>query len=469
MSLSFESQKKGIRYQVPERNSLKEMLKVNKTIILLLLLSWMAVPVIAQHSAEQTLKLSLEEALLRANQEGFEVQISKRETEVAKAEYLQSNAAFLPQLSVEETAVQTNDPIGVFGIKLRQGIITSADFNPALLNDPDKEHNFTTSFQLNQPVFNPDALLQRSAAKYMYRSAEQKQQAVEEYTYLKVKETYFRLAIIDQQLNVIKKHLDTVKEFEKQAKDYQEQGLITKADYLNARVQVLNAEKDLLATRNARNTLNDQFLIMLGIDSEQTVEISDPLEIGEVENYSSVSFEGENATLRAYSNQVKASEQMLKSSRFTFLPKLNVFGTYELHDTSVFGNQADNYTIGASLRWDLFKGLLNVGKVARNKAQYRKAELMYEQKQIQHRSDIKQAKRSIDEAIQTLALSEAALEQSKEDVRIRSDRFEQGLEKTSDVLQSEVKHLKTELERLQAMYQYYMSVAQLEFLLETDL
>lgn len=422
-----------------------------------------------QDTRLQVLSLSLDEALSRAAEDGYGMRISKSEMEAAKAQFTQSNAAFLPQISVEEMAVQTNDPIGVFGIKLRQGIITNADFNPATLNDPDSEHNFTTRFQVNQPLINPDAILQRSAAKYQYLSAVDQQRAVQEYTWLKVKEVYYQLGILDEQINVIGNHLETVKAFEKQGADYLEQGMINRAEYLNAKVQVLNAEKELLAAKNARQSVNDQFLVMLGIDEEYKVEVTEKVTVDDFRSYSAVAATGTNSTLEAYENQVKASEQMLKSSRFSFLPKLNVFGSYEFHDSNIFGTQADNYTIGASLKWELFKGLQNVGKVAQNKAQYRKAELMYEQKLTQHRADINSAKRSIDEAIQTLDLTEATLEQSSEDVRIRSDRYEQGLEKTTDLLKAESGHLSAELQRLQSIYQYYMAVAQLEFLLETDL
>lgn len=463
----------GFNAHPSNTNSLKETLRVKKTTVLILLMLgvWVSDPVTAQDSKvpEPELTLTLEEALAKASQDGYEVQISKREMEVAKAEFMQSNTAFLPQLTIEESAIRTNDPIGVFGIKLRQGVITTADFDPVTLNDPEADHNFTTSLSIQQPVFNPDALLQRSAAKFMFRSSEFQHKAVEEYSRLKVKEIYFQLAILDEQIKVIQKHLETVKEFEKQANDYHQEGIINKADHLSARVQVLHAEKDLLASENARQTLNEQFLIMLGINGDQKINIADPLEIATIRDYSAVVNSRENSTLLAYSNQVKASEKMLRSSRFTFLPKLNVFGMYELHDSGIFGTQADNYTIGASLRWELFKGMQNVGKVSKSKAELRKAELVYEQKQVQHESDIRKAKRSIGEAIRVIELSETTLEQSQEDVRIRSDRYEQGLEKTSDLLLAEAKHLKTELEGLQARYQYYMSVAQLEYLLETDL
>jgi outer membrane protein TolC len=175
-----------------------------------------------------------------------------------------------------------------------------------------------------------------------------------------------------------------------------------------------------------------------------------------------------NASLLAMKHQVEASDAMLKAAKSGFLPNLNVFGAYELHDSSLFGNQADNYMIGASLRWDLFKGFKQMGLVSQRKAESKKAELQFEQQRLNQRIQVKEARRTIDESLKNIELSELAVEQSEEDVRFRSDRYDQGIEKTSDLLLSETKNLKNKLSKLQALYQYQMAMASLEYLLESE-
>ncbi len=413
--------------------------------------------------------MTLEQALIQAKNTGFENQISQREVEVAKAQLTQSNATFMPQIFFEETVVSTNDPIGVFGIKLRQGIISNADFNPNLLNNPDAESNFTTKFQLNQPVFNPDAFMQRSAVKYMLASAQDQQKVTQEFTELKVKESYFQLVVIDEQINVVQKYLETVKAIRDQAEDYFDQGIINRAEYLNAEVQVLNTEKDFLEVLNYRETTNDQLLFLLGISEKQTIQPIDQIEVSSTENYSGLMFTEGNSTLSAIQNQVLASEAMLKSARYRFLPKLNVFGSYEFNDSGLFGTDADSYMLGASLRWDLFHGMKNIGEIAQNRAENKKAQIMYDQKLVQMQTETERIKRSITEAIKSLELSELVVEQSSEDARIRNDRYQQGLEKTTDLLQSESQLLNNKLEQLQVQFNYLMAVSNLEFILETDL
>jgi len=443
--------------------------KVSKISALLLLLNMLTISVNAQSSdSMQVLSLSLEGAIERASESGYQVLIAEREQEAAKAGLSQANRVFLPQLSIEESVVKTNDPIGVFGIKLRQGIIQQSDFNPATLNDPDATHNFTTKFEVRQPILNPEGLFQRTAAKYQAQSADKQLKATMQYARLKVKEVYYQLGILDEQVAVLKQHLATNKVFEEQASDYFEQGMIPKSEYLNARVHALDAEKELLKAENQRKSVNDQLLLLMGMQEELQVHVLDQPQAKGESQVSAGDGSMMNASLLAMKHQVEASDAMLKAAKSGFLPNLNVFGAYELHDKSLFGNQADNYMIGASLRWDLFKGFKQVGLVNQRKAESKKAELQFEQQRLNHRIQVKEARRTIDESLKNIELSELAVEQSEEDVRFRSDRYDQGIEKTSDLLLSETKNLKNKLSKLQALYQYQMAVASLEYLLETE-
>ncbi|HBX67805.1 MAG TPA: hypothetical protein DEG32_17275, partial [Balneolaceae bacterium] len=90
--------------------------KVSKITGLLLLLNVLAISVSAQSTDNmQELSLSLQDALERASENGYQVLIAEKERDAAKAGLSQANMVFLPQLSIEESAVKTNDPIGVFG------------------------------------------------------------------------------------------------------------------------------------------------------------------------------------------------------------------------------------------------------------------------------------------------------------------------------------------------------------------
>jgi outer membrane protein TolC len=63
-----------------------------------------------------------------------------------------------------------------------------------------------------------------------------------------------------------------------------------------------------------------------------------------------------------------------------------------------------------------------------------------------------------------LQLSKLAMEQSNESLRIRTNRFKEGLEKTSDLLIAETQFAQKELEYYQTIFEYNYAQAYLQFL-----
>ena len=108
--------------------------------------------------------LSLQEALAASASNNNANKLSALDVQVAKAKLRQQDANFLPQANFSYTAATTNNPLNAFGFKLQQGSITEADFNPELLNNPSSTPDFSTKFELQQPLLNMDKLYQRKGA-----------------------------------------------------------------------------------------------------------------------------------------------------------------------------------------------------------------------------------------------------------------------------------------------------------------
>jgi len=429
--------------------------------------------VMAQSNATDTTEvreMSLQEALAITEEASFEIRMAEADMEKVRSQYRQTNATFLPQLSIEETGVSTNDPLNVFGFKLKQEAVTQADFNPTRLNDPDAYDNFTTTFKARQPLFNADAIFQRRAVKNQLEAAKKQMEGTIQHIRYQVKDTYYQLQLMEKQDQVITKSLEVAQENERQAKNYYEQDMINKADYLAAKVRVLELKSRQSKVRDQQKTVQDNFRYLLNIDEDITIEATDSLQMRPGISDKMINVENStNAKLEAMKYRMSAAKEMQRSSTFNFIPSINLFGSYEFNDEVPFGTQGDSYMIGATLKWDLFKGFQNVGKVMESKAQLKKAELAYESSLFKNKMEIQQAQRSLDQAQEQLQFAEASVEQAEEDFRIRNNRYEQGMEKTTDLLQAETKLLQSKLQRLNALYQYNLSIATLELLLEHEM
>ena len=78
--------------------------------------------------------------------------------------------------------------------------------------------------------------------------------------------------------------------------------------------------------------------------------------------------------------------------------------------------------------------------------------------------ELNKAHRQMNDARDAVDISKLAVEQSKESYRIVSNRFSQGLEKTSDLLYAETQLQKQELNYSQALFNYNYALSYLNFL-----
>jgi len=441
--------------------------------LLLLLILVLPLQVFSQNSqsSEDHLTLNLFEAIERALDHNLTIEQAEYDFDKAKSQFRQTNAVFLPQLSVEYNALSTNDPLNVFGFKLKQEIVTQQDFNPILLNDPDLTQNYSASFQVQQPLLNPDMLLQRSAVKNQMKSAGEQLNGTQRMIEFQVRNQYYSLILHNRQLVVIETALQTAAEHRRKAQNYYEQGLISKEDFLAARVYELEMESRKINTQNQLAQAEEEMAILLGLDGSVKITPAENLQRMTDTGISDQLMKApvSNAMTRAIDLRVKAAEKMVKSASFSFLPKINLFGTYEYNDSEFAGFDASSYMIGANLKWNIFSGFSNAGKVMEAKADYRKARSMQEANQMEQESQVRRAYRNLELARQQLTLADESISQSEEDVKIRTNRFNEGMAQTTDLLEAETKLAEARLKQVAALYSYNISIARLEMLLEKDL
>ena len=424
-----------------------------------------------QSESNNAMSLSLEEATSIALDHNFSIEMAESDRDKSKAQFRQTNAVFLPQISFDYNAVSTNDPLNVFGFKLKQEIVTQQDFNPMLLTDPNVTQNYSASFQVQQPLFNPDMMLQRSAVKNQLNSADEQLSGTRKHVEFQVRNKYYSLILHHRQLGVLETALTTAAEHRRLAQNYLEEGLISKEDFLAARVYELEMESRKLNTENQLAKVEEEMAILLGMNG--SVKISPTKDLNQInlaalpDNLITTSID--NAQTRAIEYRVKAAEQMVKSANFSFLPKINLFGYYEYNDPDFAGFDASSYMIGANLKWNIFSGFSKAGKVMEAKADYRKAQTMQENHRMEQENKVRQAYRALEHARQELELTDESIAQSEESVKIRTNRYEQGMERTTDLLEAETKLAESRLKNVAALYKYNMSIATLEMLLEKDL
>ena len=440
-----------------------------------LLLTAVLIPLLAgaqTNSGEaDRLRLSLQEATDLALEQNFTIEQAAYDADKSQSQFRQTNAVFLPQLTVEYNALSTDDPLNVFGFKLKQERVTQQDFNPVLLNDPETTENYSASLNVRQPLLNPDILMKRRAARHQMESANEQLNGTRDMIEFQVRNQYYSLILYRRQIEVLETALETASEHRRQAQNYFEQGMISKEDYLAARVYELEMESQKISTENKLSEAEEGMALLLGLDGITQIIPSDDLSKAATVPLSENLIQAPvtNSMTRAIDLRVKAAEAMVTSANFSFLPKINLFGSYEFNDSEFAGFDASSYTIGANLTWNLFSGFSNIGKQMEATADYRKAQSMQESNQLEQQRQVRNAYRGLEHARHQLELADESIARSEEDVKIRSNRFDEGMARTTDLLEAETKLAEARLNQIAALYSYNINIARLEMLLERNL
>lgn len=413
--------------------------------------------------AQDSITVSIQMLVGKVKSQNLHVLKSQFEAQAAQADFNQSKAVFLPSVQMSYTGMATTNPLMAFGSKLNQQILTAADFNPVLLNNPDRIQNFATRFEVMQPLINLDGFQERQAARAKMEAYQLQSARTAEFMELELQKAFMQLQLAHRAVLVLKKAQKTVLAHQKQAQDYFAQGMLPKADMLEINMREREVAQQLQLAQSRVKQASD-YIQFLTNEKQGVVLIpsSDLTPFGDAPSQMNLSTNRKD--VQALEKTTEAYERMYASAKWNFAPRLNAFGSYEIHNVDAFGFGANGYTVGAQLSWNVFDGNKSVGKLQKAKAEWQQAQATEQAYKSQAEMELQNALRAFADAKNTLDWSKLAYEQAQEVYRIRSNRFAQGLERNTDVLQAETQMAQKELAYLQSIHEFNVTVQHIEFL-----
>ncbi|SHE55211.1 Outer membrane protein TolC [Arenibacter palladensis] len=413
--------------------------------------------------AQERVLISKEEVLTKVKENNNTLKMSQQDVLAAKGDFNQSNAVILPNISVSHTAMATTNPLMAFGSKLNQEILTQSDFDPLLLNNPSQIEDYATRIVVQQPLVNLDGIFQRKAAKAKLNAVELKADRTNDYMDLEVEKAYMQLQLAYKAVNVLQEAKKAAMENKRLADNSFKQGYLQKSDVLAVEVRLTEIDNQLQYAKSNIHNVSNYLSVLMNDNSYAVLQPSDSLTLVVSDIYTEGLPENRK-DLQAMSLSSEAYQQMYRADKMSFLPSLNAFGTYELHDDQVFQGNANGYLIGAELKWNIFEGSKRFGKVQKSRAEFEKSKLELNQYKAESQVELNRAMRLLQDAKNNLELTSLALQQSEESLRIRTNRFKQGLEKTTDLLNTETQFSQKKLEYYTTIFNYNYALAYVKFL-----
>lgn len=406
--------------------------------------------------------LSKTEAVRIAGDSSRKVEMAGNDIQTAEAKFKQTDAVFLPQLSLEYSGMITNNPLNTFGFKLQQRSITQSDFAPDLLNYPNATGNFSTQAMLMQPIYNADMLAMRKAARKQIVIAGYQQQRARDYVKFSAETEYNQLQLSYEMVAVSQEALTTLQAIYKWTKDRFDQGYVQKSDLLNVEVNVNSVETQLAAANTAVQEHSDNISVLMGkaigivytVDSLQKEE--------DVLNHTTLP--ADRSDFKAQETAISSYDDLMKSTKRSMIPKINGFASYQLNDSRALGFSNGAYLAGAQLSWNIFKGNVVHNKLAAQQSEQKQLSLQLKDNQEQDAKALAKANNQLKATDYQLVQYHTAIEQAKESLLIVENRYKQGLVSTTDILQAQTQLSQQKLFYQQAVMMHNNVLAYIRFI-----
>jgi outer membrane protein TolC len=407
---------------------------------------------------------SLKESVSFAIEHNRMLAIAASHVDKAEAEVDMATGQMLPRVDVSTGLSRTNSPLNSFGAKLQQQRITAADFSPATLNNPGYINNYQSRLVLNMPLFAGGAMWAARARAKHYAEASalafefRKQQLIYQtiVAYVQTRQASAQVKVRENAVKAADKHWQDAKALKKR-------GMAIDSDVMDAYVHMLRSQVALDEARSAHLDALEALRLILGMDGASELNAleepaihftAEPLE--KMLEYAN----SRRADFLAMQNELEAAKSARTQSQASYLPQVNLIAAQEWN-SETFGLKNRNAMVGVTVDVNLFAGGADRARVRAAESERVALEFQIGDRRQQIGNEIRQAFRTLRTA-ETRFRSEAeALKQTVESLRIKSLRHAQGLEKTSDLLDAQVRADSSEVAYIRAKYDLMIAKAAL--------
>jgi outer membrane protein len=435
-----------------------------KTILLftgmLLLLTAIATVVFAGET------LTLDQAVERALTNNPGLKAADAQVEAAQAGILKSRSGVLPKVTLSETWSKSDNPLMVLGTKLNQEIVTPADFNPAVMNNPDPMSNYNTRLSVMQPVFNGGKeYIGMQQAQLATEAAQQDRNRTRQETVFNVVKAYYGLLLAKEYHKVAQQSLETSTANVKLAEARYLAGAVLQSDLLRARVQL--AEVAEMATRagNSVKLAAASLNYAMGAPQDSAYEVEGTLTARETEEgLDRMANEAlsRRPDLLSLDRNRKNAEANVRQARSDYIPTLNLMGQTDWNSDRIGGSDAKSWAVMAVLSWNVFDGMVTTSRVREAAATVSKVKAQEEQMRSGVQLQVRQAYYTLEASRERIAATSSSVQEAEEGLRIVQKRYEAGMTTFVDVLGAENALIRSRTNALQALYDNNVAFAELK-------
>lgn len=383
--------------------------------------------------------------------------------DIASAQMLQARAMRMPLIQLNQTLINSNNPVFVFGTLLEQGHFKMDNFSLKSLNSPSPLTNFRSSISFRMPLFDQDqAKTHMAQAKLVGEQASAQSSWVKQQIRFEVLQTYYGVLVAEAKKKVADEAVNMAQADVKRLQALYDNGLIVVSDLLAMKVQLSEFQQEQIQTQGDLITAYAALNTVMGVPISTPRSIKDKLlerdfPIQSQEELTELALLHRPDYQQSLMN-VKINDQDVRSANGQYKPRVDVFANLGNSGNYIFNGSPD-YTVGVSVTFNLF----DAGRQAKVK-QFQSARISADaerqHKEDQTRLEVVRAYQNYLAAKERLKLANAVIKQATEAKRIVQDRHDAGLTTITEVLRAQTALVRSQMNVLNIRYEHYLSYGQ---------
>ena len=252
-----------------------------------------------------------------------------------------------------------------------------------------------------------------------------------------------------------------------------EHGDAAEVDALPIEAQLANSRVDLIEAQNGVNIAAVAVQNTMGLFPRKGFSVSDfdppPLPDPEpVNTYIATAFVYRPEVVQTQA-AIRATESALDVTEIEYRPRLEVTGSYQkrLYGKNIWSSFGagwdDEARVSANIVWDIYDGNANKARIVEARSTVDSAKVRADRAKQDIQAQVEQAYLDLDSARRRIQASQLSLESSRKNFEVQEERYAQGFAIALDLLNAQSELVTAESSAVQARYDYYTAIAQLNY------
>lgn len=417
-------------------------MKIFKLLTIILQAMLVLTPLLADAADRMTLK----EAIDRALQNSPQLKTAAHDSIIAKENVELSRSSYLPRVDLQAGYTNLLDPQA---IKMPTGSFETQDSRFPFL-----------SLGIYQTVYDfgrrerrsEQAVLLESAVKSGFNATKQDVALMTIQTYYSILQTRHLADTARDEVAQREQHL-------KIATSLFEEGVTTRNDLLQADVKLSASRLKLLAQQNR---LKNSWLVLnnlIGQSPEFRAELTEDTLL--LPGESSAQGAATRNEITAQKSVISANEAVVLESRSEFFPEFFVKGNVDyLKNDKVVEQTMYGITVG--LKVNLFDGMASTSRQRQAVKQLDKEKERLREMEAVYRIELQSARNDLEVAAERIEISQKAIGQSEENLRINNDRYKAQVGTATDVVDAQTLLSQSKSDYYQALFDLQVARARVK-------